>query len=353
VLDAAESESVALLCASGGGPNAIHFTATYPERVSALLLCNTYAHYVRDDDYPWGVPAQSLDWFMTQVKDTWGTPANAQILAPSRSADDRFRQWWARNQRLGVSPAQLADIIRTGFELDVRPSLSAIHVPTLVLHRQGNRYIRVGARRYLADHIAGAKFVALPGDDHLFFSGDSDALPDEIEEFLTGRHQAPEGDVALATILFTDIVGSTEQSAPLGPRAWSKLTDDHDALIRDALQRHRGREVKTMGDGFLATFTGGAHAVRCAVEIVGGTKALGLDLRASLHTGEIELRGDDIAGLAVTIAKRVCDLAGPAQVLVSETTKGLLVGSGIALSDLGSHVLKGVPDEWRIYEVSA
>jgi class 3 adenylate cyclase len=242
--------------------------------------------------------------------------------------------------------------MRAGFEGDARPFLASVHVPTLVLHREGNRYIRIGAGRYIADHIDGAKFVALPGDDHLWFAGDSDALLDEVEEFLTGSHQAAEGDVTLATILFTDIVESTSHAARLGPRPWSKLTDEHDAVVRAALQRHRGREIKTLGDGFLATFNGGASAVRCASEIVTGAKAVGLDVRAGLHTGEIERRGDDIGGLAVTIAQRVCDLAGPTQVLVSETVKGLLVGTPIRLSDHGTHALKGVPDQWRLFAVA-
>ena len=353
VLDTIGAERVALVGTSSTGQNAIDFSVGHPERVSALVLLNTYAHYVRDDDHPWGVPAQALDRFVAFATAEWGTGTNLEVVAPSRNADDRFRQWWARGTRLGTGPELVGEAVRASFERDVRSLLPAVHVPTLVLHRQGDRYVHVGAGRYLAEHIEGAKFVELPGDDHLWFAGDTDAIVDEIEEFLTGRRQAPEGEVALATILFTDIVDSTAHAARLGPRAWSKLSDDHDALVRAALQRHRGREVKTMGDGFLATFNGGAHAVRCAVEIVVGAKALGLDVRAGLHAGEIELRGDDIAGLAVTIAKRVCDLAGPTQVLVSETMKGLLAGSGIALSDQGSHVLRGFPDEWRVYEVAS
>jgi class 3 adenylate cyclase len=351
VLDAAGAEHVALVGASASGEPAIQFSVSHPERVNALVLFNTYAHYVRHDDYPWGLPEDLMERFLANIKASWGTGASAETLAPSRAPDARFREWWARCQRLGVGPDQLADSVRGSFQCDVRPLLSSLHLPTLVLHRHGDRYIPVGAGRYLAEHIDGAKFVALPGDDHLFFAGDTDALVDEIEDFLTGSHQAPEGDVELATILFTDIVDSTPQAARLGPRAWSKVIDDHDALVRAALQRHRGREIKTIGDGFLATFNGGAHAVRCATEIVVGAKAMGLDVRAGLHTGEIEFRGDDIAGLAVTIAKRVCDSAAPTQVLVSETVKGLLVGSGIALSDDGSHVLKGVPDEWRLFTV--
>jgi class 3 adenylate cyclase len=350
VLDAVGSEHAVLLCASGRGPGAIAFAATHPERVVALVLCNAFAHYVREAGYLWGIPARSLDRFVAQATSNWGTEAAVDILAPSHRRDDRFRSWWARNQRMNM--VEQADVIRAMFEADARPFLASVQVPTLVLHREGNRVIRIGAGRYVADQIDGAKFVALPGDDHLFFAGDSDALLDEIEEFLTGSHQAAEGDVTLATILFTDIVESTSHAARLGPRPWSKLTDEHEAVVRAALQRHRGREIKTLGDGFLATFNGGASAVRCASEIVTGAKAVGLDVRAGLHTGEIERRGDDIAGLAVTIAQRVCDLAGPTQVLVSETLKGLLVGTAIRLSDHGTHTLKGVPDRWRLFAVA-
>jgi class 3 adenylate cyclase len=349
VLDAVGCERVALFGWSDSGPRAIHFAATHPERVSALILFNTYAHYVRDDGYPWGFPARSLDRILGNLKATWGTGTTLDIVAPSRVADDRFAQWLARSQRLGVGPELLGEAVRASYERDVRPLLSTIRVPALVLHREGNRYIQVGAGRYIAEHLQRAKFVALSGDDHLFFVGDHDALLDEVEEFLTGRHEAPEGDVVLATILFTDIVESTQQAAQLGPRAWSTLSQQHDALIRAALQRHRGREVRTIGDSFLATFNAGAEAVRCALEIVRGVKALGVQVRAGLHTGEIEVRRDDIAGLGVVIAKRVCDLARPEQVLVSETVKGLVVGSELTFSDQGTHVLKGVPDEWRLF----
>jgi class 3 adenylate cyclase len=352
VLDAVGSECAVLLCVGARGPGAIAFAARHPERVVALVLCNAFAHYVRDADYPWGIPTRALDRFMAQVTSEWGTGSHVDVVAPSRSTDAWFRTWWARNQRLDVGGREQAGLIRAGFEADARPFLASVHVPTLVLHRHGNRHIRIGAGRYVAEHIDGAQFVALPGDDHLLFAGDSDALMDEIEEFLTGSHQAAEGDVTLATILFTDIVESTSQAARLGPRAWSTLTDEHDAVVRAALQRHRGREVKTLGDGFVATFNGGASAVRCASEIVTGAKAMGLDLRAGLHTGEIERRGDDIAGLAVTIAQRVCALAGPTQILVSETVKALLVGTAIRLSDHGTHTLKGVPDQWRLFAVA-
>jgi class 3 adenylate cyclase len=231
----------------------------------------------------------------------------------------------------------------------VRPLLSSVSVPTLVLHREGDRYIRPGAGRYLAEHIPAAKFVTLPGDDHLFFAGDTDALVDEVEEFVTGARSSAESDVFTATVLFTDIVASTEQQARVGPREWSRLADHHDAMVRAALARYRGQEVKTTGDGFLATFDATGRALRCAARIVADAKDLGLALRAGVHTGEIEVRGDDIGGLAVSIAERICDLAEPGQLLVSETVRGQLVGSGIEFQDRGEHELKGVPGTWRLY----
>jgi class 3 adenylate cyclase len=238
-------------------------------------------------------------------------------------------------------------------EDDVRPVLPSILVPTLVLHREGNRYIQVGAGRYLAEHIPGARLVVLPGDDHLFFVGDTDALVDEIEEFLTGVRSGADADVVLAAVLFADIVASTEYQARVGPREWSRLTDHHDAMVRAALNRHRGHEVKTTGDGFLATFEAAGRALRCATEILVGAKDMGLDLRAGVHSGDVEVRGDDIAGLAVTIAKRVCDLAGPGQVFLSETARGNLVGAGVEFATEGEHTLKGVPGSWRLFSVEA
>jgi class 3 adenylate cyclase len=219
----------------------------------------------------------------------------------------------------------------------------------LVLHREGDRFIHAGAGRHLAKHIPNAKFVVLPGDEHLFHAGDTDALVDEVEEFLTGARSGAEGDVLTMTVLFTDIVASTEHQARLGPREWSRLTDRHDAMVRTALSRHRGHEVKTTGDGFLATFDATGRALRCAADILAGTKDLGLELRAGLHTGEVEVRGDDIGGIAVTIAKRVCDLAGPGEVLVSHGVEGAVAGSGIEFMDRGEHRLKGVPGTWRLY----
>jgi len=348
VLDATGCDQVTLLSLYGSA-NLIVFAASHPERVRALVLLNAWAHYVRESDYPWGIPREDLDRIVASSREDWGTGPGLEFLAPSRSDDEHFRAWWARGARLGAGPEEAIQAVRAGFELDLRPMLPTIAVPTLVIHREGDRYIRLGAGRYLAEHIPGAKFVVLPGDDHLFFVGDTDALVDEIEEFLTGARSGATGEAMMAAVLFTDIVASTEHQARVGPRAWSRLTDRHDALVRSALVRHRGREVKQTGDGFLATFDATGRALRCAAEVVNDLRGIGLELRAGVHSGDVEIRGDDIAGLAVTIAKRVCDMAGPGEVLVSETARGHMAGSGIEFEDRGEHELKGVPGSWRLF----
>jgi len=351
VLDAVGLDRPALVAHAGSGSRAIHFSVAHPERVSALVLSNSYAHYVREDDYPWGVPRQDLDRAVASFREAWGRAAPMDVLAPSRVADQRSLAWAARLERLGAGPDQVADLVRASWEDDVRSLLPVVAVPTLVLHREGNRFIDLGAGRYLAEHIPGARFVAVAGDEHRFYMGDIDAVVDEIEEFLTGGRSGADADVMLAAVLFTDIVASTEHQARVGPREWSRLTDYHDAMVRAALSRHRGHEVKTTGDGFLATFDATGRALRCAADILAGAKDIGLELRAGVHTGEVEVRGDDIAGLAVTIAKRVCDLAGPGQVLASEAVRINMVGAGIQLRDEGEHELKGVPGTWSLFAV--
>jgi class 3 adenylate cyclase len=353
VLNAVGFERPVLVAEDSNGVRAIHFSATHPERVSALILVNSYAHYVREPDYPWGLPRESVDRVVDLVRETWGTAAALEIVAPDRVGDEHFRAWFARSARFGSGPDQVADIVRACIEDDVRPLLASISLPTLVVHREGNRFIQLGAGRYLAENIPGARFVVLPGNAHLFFVGDTDALADEIEEFLTGARSGTEGEVETMTVLFTDIVASTEHQARVGPREWSRLADHHDALVRGALSRHRGREVKTTGDGFLATFDSTGRAVRCAAEIVVAAKDIGLDLRAGIHTGEVEVRGEDLGGLAVTIAKRVCDLARPREVLVTRTVTDHMIGSGIEFDEHREHELKGVPGTWRLYAVTS
>ena len=352
VLDAVGFERPALAGADPG-MGQIHFAATHPERVSALILINSYAHYVREDDYPWGVPPETLNRFVATVKEGWGTSTAVDFVAPSRSADQQFRIWYARAGRFGGSPSRFAEIVRTGFESDLRSLLPSVSCPTLVLHREKNPYIRLGAGQYLAEHIPNARLVVLPGDDHLFFAGDIDALADEIEEFLTGVRSGAEGDVVGMTVLFTDIVASTEHQARVGPRTWSQLTAHHDAMIRSVLALHMGHEVKTTGDGFLVTFGASGRAIRCANEIVAGAKDIGLELRAGIHTGEVEIRGEDIAGLAVTIAKRTCDFAPAGEVLVTRTVTDHVVGSGVEFEDEGERELRGVPGRWRLFRVTS
>ncbi len=349
VLDAAGCERVVLVATSYGGPVVIRYAATYPDRVAALVLLDTFAHYVQRDDYPYGMTPEALDRFVASPSESWGTGVGLDIFAPSRTGDAAFRAWWARNERLGIGVDGLASSVQASLAQDVRALLATLVVPTLVLHRRGNRYIRVAAGRYLAEHIPGARYVELPGDDHMFYVGDTDGLFDEVEEFLTGSHQGPEGDVVTAAVLFTDIVASTEQSARLGHRKWSALIDDHDAIVRSALRRYRGREIKTIGDGFLATFDATTRALRAANEIVAAAGRLGLEVRAGVHTGEVELRSDDVVGLVVSIAKRICDLAAPGQVFVSQTATDLAAGSDITFDDRGPHTLKGVPGTWPLY----
>jgi class 3 adenylate cyclase len=349
VVDAVGSERVALVGAANSGATAVRYAARNPERVRALVLINTFACYIRDAECPWGFPPDALDRFADDAQETWGTSERLEIVAPSKAADEGFQSWWARSHRLVVGPDQVAAWVRALFEPDVRAVLPDLAVPVLILHRRGNRFIQVGAGRYLAEHIPGAKYLELPGDDHVFFVGDTDTVLDEVEEFLTGTRQAPEGDVATATILFTDIVSSTEQSARLGHRKWTTLTDAHDDMVRRALARHRGREIKTIGDGFLATFDATTRAARAAMEIVSQARTIGLEVRAGVHAGEVEVRPNDVVGLAVSVAKRICDLAGPGQVLASDAVKALLTGSNIVTVDEGTYPLKGVPGEWRLF----
>jgi len=350
-LEAAGCADVVLVAPGLSGPWAVRLAAAHPERVQAIVLVDTYAHYVTEAGYPIGYTEQMLEQMVALASETWAVGAMLDSLAPSKAEDARFRDRWARVLRLGSPQDEVAESLRLAYSLDVRQLLPDLKMPTLVLHRTGDRSIRVEAGRYLAEKIPGAKYVELAGADHLFFLGDVDALMDEIEEFLTGAHQAPEGDMVMAAVLFTDIVSSTEQAARMGHRGWSRLTAEHDTMVRSTLARYRGHEIKTIGDGFLATFDATTRAVRAATDIVTGAQAIGLQVRAGVHAGEIEIRPDDVAGLTVNIAKRICDLAGPCQVLVSEAARGLILDSEIALSDHGIHILKGVPNERRLFAV--
>jgi len=350
VMDAVGSERAALLGLSEGGPLSLAFAATYPERTSALILWNTYARLRRAPDYPCGIEPEKIDQMIEAIKAQWGTGAFVSFFVASAAGDEGFRNWWTRCERLAMSPGAALDGMRWIVEIDATRVLPVIRVPTLVLHAVGDSLMPPDHGRYMAQRIAGARYVELPGEDHFAWTT-GDAVTDEVEEFLTGARPAPEVDRVLATVLFTDIVGSTELASRLGDRAWRDLLERHHALVRKELARFRGREVNTAGDGFLATFDGPARAVRCACSIRDGVHQLGIEIRAGLHTGEVELMGDNIGGIAVHIGARVSAAARANEVLASSTLKDLVVGSGLRFSDRGAHVLKGVPDEWRLFTV--
>jgi class 3 adenylate cyclase len=352
VLEAASSKRSVVLGVSEGGPMSMLYAATYPERVSHLVLYGTYARMVRGPDYPSGLPDELFDTWGDLMRREWGGAVGIDNWAPSMAGDSEFADWWARLLRQGASPAGAIALIDLYRELDVRPALSSISAPTLIIHRSDDRVVRIAQGRFLAEHIPGARFIELPGEDHLAWVGDQDAILNEVEEFLIGSHRGHEPDRALATILFTDIVGSTEMAAEIGDQRWRDLLERHDAIVRRQLQIHRGREVKTMGDGFLATFDGPARAIRCAAAVRDELAAIGIKIRVGIHTGEVELIGDDVGGMAVNIGARIGDLADGGELLVSSTVRELVVGSGLEFEDRGPHELKGAPGEWRLFAVA-
>jgi class 3 adenylate cyclase len=353
VMDAAGSERAALVGISEGGPLSVLFAATYPQRVSALVLWGTFGRTRNDVDYDIGMPDDEIDLFISGLRDTWGKGHALRMFlrAPEDAETDRLLARWERN---ASTPSGVVEIMRSNVQIDVRSALSALSAPTLVIHREGDPVIPVRQSRYLAEHITGARFAVLPGDWHMngAIRGEDDAL-DLVEEFLTGDRpaRAAEIDRILATVLFTDIVGSTEHAAQLGDRKWRSVLDGFRHMVRRELDQFRGREVNTRGDDFFATFDGPGRAVKCAGAIAASARPLGLEVRAGLHTGEVELQGDDVAGLAVHIGARVCSLASADEVLVTSTVRDLVVGSGITFEDRGRHALKGVPGEWQVLAV--
>jgi pimeloyl-ACP methyl ester carboxylesterase len=354
VLEAAGAERASLCGADEGALVAMLTAATHPDRTAALILLNAYPRLLRDVDYPHGIPDELLARFAQLVlaeEGGAGSFADLEAFVPRVAADPRFRQWWQRAGNRGASPATARALAITRFQTDLRPVLPTIQVPTLVIHRKDNRAALVEHGRYLAEHIPGAQYVELPGDEHLVYVGDSDAIVAEIEEFLTGMRHV-DADRVLATILFCDMVHSTDLVSELGDRRWRGLLDAYYAMIRRQLERFAGREIKTIGDGLLATFDGPARAIRCAQAIRDGSKQLSLEVRVGLHTGEVEIMGDDIGGFAVHIGERVSACAGPGEVLASRTVVDLVAGSGIAFSDRGEHELRGVPDRWQLYAVT-
>jgi class 3 adenylate cyclase len=351
VMDANGSEQAAIFGTLEGGPLAALFAATYPERVRALILYSTFARATWAPDYDWTWKKEDRDAAMAELVEHWGEGLTAAGVAPSRLGDPKFMEWAARMERLAASPATIKRIMDLIGEFDVRHVLPSIRVPTLVMHRRADAFIDFRHGEYIAAQIPDARFVELDGTDNFFSVGDVDGFVGEVEEFLTGARYEKEPDRMLATVLFTDICDSTKRAAELGDSAWRQLLEQHDRLVRQALDRHRGREIKSTGDGFLATFDGPARGLRCAASIAEGVRSLGIEVRAGLHTGEVEVMNGDIGGLAVHIGARVMGAAGPGEVLVSSTVKDLVVGSGIEFAERGSHELKGVPGEWRLFAV--
>jgi pimeloyl-ACP methyl ester carboxylesterase len=349
VMDAAGSETAALLGTSEGGPMCALFSATYPSRTSALVMHGSFPRRTRAADYLWGPTDKEYGAWIDEMSRAWGGPFGLEERAPSMAGDERFSQWWARLLRMSASPAAATALVTMNGAIDIRHVLPAIRVPTLLLHGVRDAAIDIGASRYMADRIPRARLVEMPGPDHLIWLSDADSILGEIEEFLTGVRRIEEPDRVLATVLFTDIVGATEKAAALGDRRWHDLLDSHHELVRRELARFRGREINTAGDGFFAAFDGPARAVRCARAISDRVRSLGLDIRAGLHTGECEVMGEDMGGIAVHIGARIAALAVPGEVLVSSTVKDLVAGSGLSFRDRGASLLKGVSDEWRLY----
>ncbi len=362
VMDAAGSKRATLFGVSEGGPISALFAATYPERTAALIL---YGSFARAGAHL--MTTEELEARLATIERDWPLSIDPRVPAPSRAVDEDYRQWWYRFMKYSASPGAAVALLRMNSQIDIRHVLPAIRVPTLVMYRRDARFGHGAAAwrqegadvfspaeqgRYMADRIPGAKLVELPGIDHLPWVGEADEVTDEVEEFLTGVRHGPEPDKALATILFTDIVASTEIAARQGDRRWRELLERYYAMVRRQLDRFRGQVVDTAGDGLLAAFDGPARAIRCARAIVEAVTALGLQVRAGLHTGECELMSGRIMGIAVHIASRVASMAGPGEVLVSSTVKDLVFGAGFDFSDRGLHSLKVVPGEWRLYAVA-
>ena len=349
VLDALGLEKVAVLALSGGVVP--FFAASHPERVSALVLFNGAARFLRSDDFPAGLSPETVDQTLAGIRDTWGTIDGGRGPAGDLARDPDFLRWFAKGRRLTCSGDEAVWRLRAMLAFDQTSILGSIKVPTLVISRPNSPPLPAGAGRDLCSRIDGAKYVELAGDDFLFFAADSDALLDAVEEFLTGDLPRHDSDRVLATVVFTDLVGSTAHAARLGDREWTSILGAHDSIVASEIRRHRGRRIKSTGDGVLATFDGPGRAVRCAESIIEAVHDLGVEARAGVHTGEIELRGDDVGGIGVHIAARISGVAGPGVVMVSRTVTELVAGSGINFEDRGAYALKGVPGEWPLYSV--
>jgi class 3 adenylate cyclase len=351
VMDATDSQQAALLAAGPqAGPMALFFAGTKPERTTALILADATARYLVDDDYPIGVAPEAVEAMIARAQELWGTEAFAETYTPDRANDQRFVRWSARMQRAIASPQVVRTSLRALLEVDVRPLLPLIHAPTLVLHHRDFRFLSVEHGRYLVEHLPDARLVELAGELPLWWD-EPDPVMNAIEEFLLGAERGAEPTRVLATVLFTDIVGSTERAAELGDRRWRALLDTHDELAGRLVERWGGRLVKSTGDGVLATFDGPGRAIGCAVALRDELADIGLQIRVGLHIGEVELRGDDVGGIAVHLAARILDTAGPGEIVVSRTVRDLVAGSEVVLQDRGSRRLKGVEGDWQLYGV--
>jgi class 3 adenylate cyclase len=354
VMDAAGSARAALLGMSEGATMCMLFAATYPERTSALVLWGAMARSTEADDYPWAPPKEALIEANEELMSPlWGQGATIEIFSPSLADDPRAREFQARFERQAASPMRVWQLFQMFMDTDVRDALPLIQAPTLVLHRHGDRAVNYRAARWLAEQIEGSRYLELEGNDHFPWVGDSNAALEAIEEFLTGVRPGPAPERVLGTVLFTDIVDSTRLATEMGDRRWRDLLEEHQKLVRARLEQFEGREVKTTGDGFLAIFDGPTRAVECARALVDDMPSLGIEVRAGMHTGEVELMGEDIGGIAVHVAARISALAGAGEVLASRTVRDLVAGSGIDFDSFGRHSLKGVPDEWEIYRVTS
>jgi len=348
ILDAIGSKQAALFGVSEGGPMSLLYAATYPHRTSALAIYGSYAKRSRAPDYPYGWDDAQWTRVLEDIETSWGSPTS--LTVSGRAGNDPQRaEGLAAYFRSSASPGAAAAIMRMNREIDVRDILPATRVPTLVAHRTADPVIEVGQARYLAEHIPGARLIEFAGPDHQPWQGNSDAVLDAVEQFFTGASRVHEHERVLATVLFADIAGSTERVAAMGDKPWKELLNEFYRRTRGVLQDYRGREISTAGDGFLASFEGPARAIRCASALNSAVQPLNLQVRCGIHTGECELIGNDLAGIAVHIGARVAGLATPGEVLVSQTVRDLVAGSGLAFEDRGTHRLKGVPDEWRLF----
>jgi class 3 adenylate cyclase len=352
VLDEVGSEQAALLAQVDASPMALSFASTRPMRTSALILANCTAKFLAADDYSIGAPPEVAEALLARTDQFWGTEDMAATYVPSRAGDERFLRWYAKFQRTAASPRAVQAFLRALLQVDARPILPLIQAPTLILHRRDVQLVPIQHARYLAEHIPGAKLFELPGTDMSLYWETPELALDYIEQFLTGVRRSAAPNRVLATVLFTDIVGSTERASRVGDRRWRELLNVHDEVARQVVEAFHGQLVQTTGDGILATFDGPGRGIGCAAALRAELGGIGLHIRAGLHTGEVELRDTGIGGIAVHIAARVLAAARPGEILASRTVRDLMVGSDVVLQDRGAHPLKGMEDTWQLFAVT-